>query len=190
MKSNPKGALMAKKKSPQFVKEPHDVRWTDVVQAMTAIGTLLITMIGFGFIYVQLEQTQHLLNSSTHAAIYGQTQVLDQLMIEKPFLRKYIYENCEPPENLEQRRMVLSTTDMFADFFEHVAQQRTNMPDNIWRPWLTYIRDVYKSSPAYREQFKDRGIWYEEEYKKLVTENNTPNATVKCAPDEVPGVNK
>jgi len=189
MGSNKKRTLVARK-SPQFVKEAHGVRWTDVVQAMTAIGTLLITTIGFCFIYVQMEQTQHILNSSTHAAIYGQTQVLDQLMIEKPFLRKYIYENCEPPEDLERRRIVLSTTDMFADFFEHVAQQRTNMPENIRRPWLSYIRDVYKSSPAYRDQFKDRGIWYEEEYKKLVTENNTPNAAVKCAPDEIASVNK
>lgn len=146
-------------------------KWTDKVQAITSLLTLFVTVFGFIFVYIQISQAKHALNGSTHTAIYAQMQGINQLFIEKPNLRKFFYDGYDFPKEAtqEDKEAILPVADMLEDFFEHVTQQKENLPDKIWPAWVKYMRDVYNNSPTMRRHIAKNADWYDPEYVALIT---------------------
>jgi len=146
-----------------------DVSWTDKAQAYSSILTLIVTVIGFSFVFFQIHQAQRSLNGSTHAAIYSQQHAINQLFVDHPELRKHFYENvpCRPAD--PNHEILLPVSDMVADFFEHLMQQRKNLPETIWPAWERYMKYVYVNSPVLREHFVNNGSWYDDEFVAVMT---------------------
>jgi hypothetical protein len=145
--------------------------WTDKVQAIGSVLTFFVTLFGFIFVYIQINQAKHALNGSTHTAIYAQMQSINQLFIEKPNLRKFFYDGYDFPKEATEKdkESVLPVADMLADFFEHVTQQKDNLPENVWPAWGKYMRYVYDNSPVMRRHFEKNADWYDPEYINFIT---------------------
>jgi hypothetical protein len=148
-----------------------EIKWTDKIQAICSLLTFIVTVSGFIFVYIQINQAKHALRGSTHAAIYAQVQTIDQLFVEKPHLRKFFYGDYDFPKDATEKdkEAVLSVADMMEDFFEHVTQQKENLPANKWPAWVKYMRSVYSTSPVMRRHLKENADWYDPDYVGLIT---------------------
>lgn len=153
-----------------------EVKWTDKVQAMCGVLTLVATIIGFIFLSIQITQAKHALQASAHTAIYAQIQTIDQIFVDKPSLRKFFYDNYDFPADAteKEKEAVVPVADVMQDFFEHVTLQRENLPENKWPLWLKYMRFVYDNSPVMRRHLKENAAMYDPEYVKLITAKETP----------------
>jgi len=150
------------------------VTWTDSTQAIAAVVTAIVTAIGFTLVYWQVVQTKRTLNSATHAAIYSQEQEINELFVANPECREYFYHGRECPPGQSDRLALLSITDMVADFFEHIVQQRNHLPKGIWPAWVAYMRSVYECSPLLREQLARNRTWYDSELLRLLGIGDAP----------------
>jgi len=142
--------------------------WTEVAQSIAAIVTALVTAVGFAFLYSQVAQAKRTLNSMTHAAIYSQEQSINELFVAHPEYRDYFYGSRECPPDDPARSALLSITDMIADFFEHIVQQRAHLPAGIWPAWVGYMRAIYATSPLLRSQLSKNRDWYDGELLDLL----------------------
>src|SRR5882762_6584645 len=71
------------------------IKWTEKAQAYSSILTLIVTILGFSFLYSQIRQARQSLNGSTHAAVYGQQHAIHQYFMDHPEFRKYFYDNID-----------------------------------------------------------------------------------------------
>jgi len=142
--------------------------WTDTVQAVAAVGTCIIAAVGFIFVYGQLAQAKRTLNSIAHAAIYSQTQAINELFVAHPDYRDYFYGGRECANDESIRPALLSIADVIIDSFEHILQQRAHLPRGIWPAWVRYMRSIFRTSPLLREQLTLNQEWYDEQLLDLL----------------------
>lgn len=154
--------------SPTETVKVDTVKWTEKVQAYSAVFTFFITLFGFLFVYFQVRNAKRYLNGFTHATVYTQQHTINQLFLDHPDLRKYFYENVECSIANTDRPEVLPLAEMIADFFEHLAQQQANLPHGIWPAWVRYMRHVYENSPILREHFENNNSWYDENFIEFI----------------------
>jgi len=148
-------------------RQDDNIKWTEEAQAYSSIATLIVTLLGFAFLYSQIKQARQSLNGSTHAAVYGQQHAIHQYFIDHSEFRKYFYDNVNCDD--QNRGTLLPVAEMFADFFEHLSQQQSNLPASIWPAWVRYMRNVYQNSPILREHFERNGLWYDTGFVDMIT---------------------
>jgi len=136
--------------------------WTDVAQAMGAIGALLVAIIGFFILIIQIRQLERAIRSDTHSSLYSQCFDTTKLFYLNAKFLPYVYENKDLSKDDPSFYELSVLVEIIADFFEHIALQKTNLPDEVWNHWNNYIRSIYKSCPLLREHFRKRAEWYSE----------------------------
>lgn len=136
--------------------------------------TLVVTASGLFWIARQLEQAQASLISSTSEHLYSRMHDIHKLFIEKPELRAYFYEGKEKPTAYDdpiRYAEVSQAAEMLCDFFHQVILELETVPaddrnykSEMYRDlaegWTSYIKDVYKRSPAFREHYRKNRSWY------------------------------
>jgi hypothetical protein len=135
-------------------------QWTDVLQAIGAIGSLLIAVIGFGILIFQIRQLERAIRGDTQSGLYAQTFEIMKFIADNPQIRPYFYDGKELRVGDESYNLVLTATEIVADFFEHVVQQKANLPDEVWQKWCVQIQRTYLSSPALREYYTTNKLAY------------------------------
>jgi hypothetical protein len=141
---------------------------TNSLQAMASIIAPIISLIGFTLIYLQIKELRKSTLGATHGALYTQQHSVHQFFIENPSFRPFFYSNQEISPNHTDYEKVMAIAEMIGDFFEHIYLQRINLPNDIWIGWRNYMLAIYQTSPALREHFGSKRMWYGEKVLKLL----------------------
>ncbi|HST69799.1 MAG TPA: hypothetical protein VLI94_09100 [Solirubrobacterales bacterium] len=95
------------------------------------------------------------------------TQV-DQALIDHPHLRAYFKGNVDPPPETEtegQRARAVAMT--MANVLDHVVEHRWKMKCRTRKAWLSYIDEVYKESPVFKDVLTENENWWPGLQKQL-----------------------
>jgi len=136
---------------------PH---WTDVLPAIGAVGSLLIAVIGFGILIYQIKQLERAIRGDTQSGLYDQTFEIMRFIADNPQIRPYFYEGKELRPGDESYDLIMTATEMVADFFEHVVLQKVNLPSEVWQKWCFQIQKTYSNSPTLREYYTTNKLAY------------------------------
>jgi hypothetical protein len=145
-----------------------DVKWTEVIEALVALGTLFVTVIGFLIVIRQIRQVERTIRGDTNANLCAQSIEILKEIGACPECYPYFYENKELPPDEPSRVRILCICEMTANYLDHVALQRDNLPPAVWKRWSLFIRDAVQGSPVLREHFAKYRDWYSDEVLRLV----------------------
>ncbi len=139
------------------------MRWTEIAQAIGSIVSGVVGLVGFMVVTYQLIQLKIAVRSETHARLYDQAQQVIGILVSRPELRPYFYDNKSIGPDNELHGIVMTYAEMTADYLEHIAVQKKTLPPEVWEKWVPYIRDRYKSSEVLRNYFSVHSAEYSDE---------------------------
>ncbi len=119
----------------------------------------LVSLIGLIYQSINLKQT---INSQIYQNFVANSLEIDRILIERPYLRKYVYYGEPIDENTENLDEILSFIELVTDISENIEVYEKYIPKSRKVGWLAFVKDV-KSTPAYEFYCKKHGSWYEEE---------------------------
>ena len=105
-----------------------DRPWTEVVEAVGSIGTLLVTAAGLFAVYVQIRKLQRSVWGETHGKLCDQSLDILKFLAEKPSAYPYFYLGKELPQDEPDRVFILYVSEAIANFLEHLVLQRKTSP--------------------------------------------------------------
>jgi len=138
-------------------------KWTDIMQALVGIGTLLVTIAGFLFVIRQVKQIERTIRSDTNASLCAQSIDILSEMAKCPEGYSCFYDNAPLPSDNKLRVEVLCICEMIANYLDHVALQHDNLPKPVWERWSCFIRDTLAGSQVIQEHFRKYRNWYSQE---------------------------
>ena len=138
-------------------------KWTDVVQALAALGGLLVTLGGFLFVIRQVMLIERTIRKDTNTSLCAQSIEILKEMAKCPQCYACFYDNAPLPEDEKVRVEVLCICEMIANYLDNVALQRDNLPEPLWERWSCFIRDTLVGSQVIQEHFRKFRNWYSPE---------------------------
>lgn len=146
--------------------------WTDVVQAICSLGALIVAVVGFVALIFQVRQLERAIRGDTHSKLYEQGLATVQLVFEAPNLWPYVYEGKETAPGDPDYFQLCALVEIIADFHEHIALQKPNLPPAVWQRWRDYLRETTRTCPTLRDHYRRRAPWYLQEILGLVSEGD------------------
>lgn len=150
--------------------------WSDWLTSLVSWGALassLVAIAGFLFVQRQVRQSERSLLGSTSQFCYQSMSALLMVLIDKPHLRPYLYENRPlppPDEDGELRQQVLALAAHYADFFDALLLQDLlgNVPVHEYiSVWKGFIQDMLTRNAVIRQYCVDHPTWYSPELLAL-----------------------
>jgi hypothetical protein len=151
-------------------------QWTDVLQGIGAIGSVLIAVIGFGILIYQIKQLERAIRGDTQSGLYTQSFEILRFLADNPEIRPYLYEGKVLKMDDASYNLVMSATEIVADFFEHVVLQKPNLPANVWEKWAIQIVNTYSNSPTLQQHYASNKAAYCEDLLTLCGAANNLNS--------------
>lgn len=151
--------MWLKKRKPSF--------WTvcrgGIVNTLSIIGTLIsiISLLAVLFQSIILKKT---IDNQIYSSFISNSVELDKMLIEHPYIRKYVYDN-EPvtyeTENLEQ---IMSAVELAIDITENIEVYSKYIPKSRRQGWLKFVTDI-KKTYAYTFYMERYGEWFKNDNK-------------------------
>ena len=154
--------------------------WTQTAQGVGAIGGLVITFVGFAFVFHQIRQIERSIRSDTYSKIFSQAFEVAKLLAERPALRPYFYDNVDPPLGSSDIGELNAIAEIVADLLEHITYQRNNLPRESWVKWVNFIQSMYRTSPVLRSFLERNSSWYIQEFRDLLPTVPTSEERSNC----------
>ena len=130
----------------------------DLFDILTLVISL-VSLIGLIYQSINLKQT---INSQIYQNFVANNLEIDRILIERPYLRKYVYYGEPVDENTENLDEILSFIEFVIDISENIELYKNYIPKSRKSGWLSFVKDI-KSTPAYEFYCKKHGEWYKEE---------------------------
>lgn len=146
---------------------PH---WADVTMAIAAVGSLLVTAIGFFVLYLQIKKLRDAIWGDTHGRLCDQSLALLRFLAEKPETYDYFYSGKDLEKDNPERIFILYASEALVNFLEHLVLQRQNLPTKQWAAWHRFICSTYNGSPVVRTFIKEHRDWYSGELTAIADE--------------------
>lgn len=138
---------------------------------LLSIITNIVTILGFPLLICSILLLVRQMRIQAYQAIYDSISGIDQFFVENPDLREYLYGDKALPEDPKDRERVIAAADMLITFFEHVLAQKKGFSPKVWNGFREYMCDAYNSSPALQYFLEQKGYWYSDELKLVLTKN-------------------
>jgi hypothetical protein len=161
-----------------------DLRYKLVTLAIS-VTSLLISITGFILIIrsINLNQQQVSINTeqlrlntsqaarlekyqraSVQNSIVSHVNTLNQVFMDKPYLRPYFYEDKPIDEKDARYLEVSATAEMMLDVFDLISGQNRYFPEYWESPeaWDEWIMDMFSTSPILRDTYDKYSHWYDE----------------------------
>lgn len=142
--------------------------WTDSVQAITAVGTLLAT--GFGFVYVvrQIRLVRRSLLAQGNTGLSEQSLTIMSFIAEHPATYDYLYNNKRLTDGDRHRVQVLCLCEMVANYCDMTVAVLPDLDPTVAERWRRFITDTLSCSPTLREHLQQRRLWYSDDLLALL----------------------
>jgi len=118
--------------------------------------------VGLITIILMIRQTRQLdetLKSQVYQGLIDNSLKIDQLLIERPEYRKYIYENEKFPQNKQNTDELMGVLDFVVDVVDNIKIQEKFIPKKALVGWRLFVQDVLKQ-PAIKYYMEQKGYWY------------------------------
>jgi hypothetical protein len=161
-----------------------DLRYK-LVTLIISVTSLFISITGFILILrsINLNQqqvsinTDHLRLNTSQAArlekyqranvqnsIFGHVNTLNQVFMDKPYLRPYFYGGKAIDEKDARYLEVSALAEMMIDVFDLISGQNRYFPEYWESPeaWDEWIIDMFSNSPILRDTYDKYSHWYDE----------------------------
>ena len=143
-------------------------KWTEIVEAISAAGSFLVTIVGFIFVLRQLRQVDQSIRGDTNASLCQQSLEILNAMMSRKGCYKFFYDGISLANDDPDREEILLLTEMIVNYLDLVALQKDNMPSNVWPRWKNFISDTIESSPVVTEHLTKFAFWYSEELNLIL----------------------
>jgi hypothetical protein len=155
-----------------------EINWS-ALQGICAILSIVITLLGYIFLFRQITQTNKGIQHSSGVAIYSISSEFYKFLADNSKLRPYFYNNKEVIENDNDQDKLLAMCEYLADFFEFVIIESKGLDPRIFESWKDYMSVIYKNSPVFRFYLSKYKSNYTPEllavFKNLITNHNDGN---------------
>lgn len=118
----------------------------------------LVSLVGLLYQTINLKQT---INNQIYQSFVANSLEIDRILIERPYLRKYVYYGEPIDENTENIDEIMSFIELIIDVSENIEVYKKFLPKSRKEGWLQFVNDV-KSTPAYKYYWEKHGSWYKE----------------------------
>lgn len=146
-------------------------RWAKRAYQATIL-TSLTTIAGLLLVWMQLRANGEALHASTIEQIYSRMHDVNGQFVQHPEWRPYFYEGLaihEPNELIAKlglnedlvRAQIPPLAEMMCDFFAQALLELKNLPPAAYAGWQSYIKEIYKRSPAMRDYYHQNIEWYQ-----------------------------
>jgi hypothetical protein len=129
---------------------------------------VIVTLVGFLLLRHQIKQVDLAARGETHGYLYTHQHSITRFFIDNPMLRPLFYDNEEVSAQLGYAS-IRAVTEMVADFCEHIYLQLPNLPADVGKGWVAYLRRLYASSPSLRLHLRENGAWYSDDFIILLS---------------------
>lgn len=157
-----------------------DSSCTDWVSAVGAFGSLLSAIaVVFSLVFLgrQVSHLRRTLEITSYHQVQNLMIDIDQFFINDITLWKYFRENCEPSTadedgpNGDKLKLV---AELLLDHFDNVFHQRDLLPKETYDGFVSFMREIYSSSPVFREFINKRKAenqpWYNSQFLRIFGE--------------------
>ena len=139
--------------------------WAEAVQAVVAF-------LGFIILWWQINGLKKAVHSETQAKLYDHYTNVVALILERPYLRPYLYKDDPVPgeseEAAKRRREVETMCEIMAGLLEHGLLQKDNLPTKAWRQcWESFISARVNESQPLCHFVKRNEQWYVKLFRDL-----------------------
>lgn len=125
------------------------------------IATLSISVASLVGVIYQSINLQQTINSQIYQNLVSNELEIDRILVEKPYLRKYVYYGEPVDENTENLEEIMSFLELIIDIFENIQIYQRYLPKSRREGWLNFVRDI-QQTPVYAFYMKRHGHWYKE----------------------------
>ena len=125
---------------------------TQVITALTAIFAVL-------FIVRQMHQLDESLRSQVYQGLIDNSLKIDELLMEKPEFRKYVYGEQEIDETTPDIDRIMSVMEFMVDVVDNIKAQEAFIPKAEKPGWKHFTEDVLHS-PAAEYFMQKHGLWF------------------------------
>lgn len=141
--------------------------WTQV-QAWTGIAALIITIVGFWFVFRQIALVRRTLNAQANAVLSEQSLSILQFIAANPETYDYLY-NSKPLTSGDPNAVaVRCLCEMVANYSDMVVAMMPDLHQDVAKRWERFITDSLSCSPALRDHFREHRLWYSDDVLKLL----------------------
>lgn len=138
------------------------------------IITIIISIAGLLGVIYQSMNLRATINSQIYQNFVANSLEIDRILIEYPYLRKYVYGEESVTEETENLDQIMSFIELVNDITENIEIYKKYIPASRRKGWMAYVEDV-KGTSAYHFYMRRYGDWYavEEHQKNDKKEENT-----------------
>ncbi len=126
--------------------------WFDIITTIIS----LVSLMGLIYQSINLKQT---INSQIYQNFVSNSLEIDRILIERPYLRKYVYYGEPIDETTENLDEILSLVELIIDVSENIEVYKKYIPKSRKQGWMTFVNDI-KSTPAYAFYCQKHSLWY------------------------------
>jgi hypothetical protein len=141
------------------------------IQAWASVATAAFALLGLGLVVWQVWQARITIQGNSNARLMGESLNILRFLADHPENYEYFYNGEAPPE--AQSATLKCVAEMFANYMEHVAQQRETMPKSEQDYWAKFVRETYARSPVIQKHLREFKDWCDPRLHRLV-EGVTP----------------
>ena len=138
----------------------------NIVASLTAIVAIL-------FVIKQTRQLDNTLQSQVYQGLIDNSLKIDELLMEHPEYRKYVYGNEPINENTPDIDKIISVMEFMTDIADHVLTQEEFIPKSERIGWRIFAEEIL-SSPAARYFLEEHGTWYSGKIPDTIDKQEKP----------------
>ncbi|MBQ9945078.1 MAG: hypothetical protein IJO68_00965 [Clostridia bacterium] len=120
----------------------------------------VVSLISLVILIYQSINLKDTISSQIYQNFVANSLEIDRILIERPYLRKYVYYGDEVDDNTENIDEIMSFMELIVDITENVEVYKKYIPRSRKKGWLRFVYDV-KHTPAYEYYMKKHQLWYE-----------------------------
>jgi hypothetical protein len=129
----------------------------------------------FLFVGYQLWQARRNIRGATEHTLYVHYTEICKLLIGKPHLRPYFYENktmlLQDSNNPHLREEIDMMSEAILGLIEHSALHERNLPSDTWNNcWMPHAHEHLDKSKEMRDFFAPNRVWYTATLRRVIDE--------------------
>jgi uncharacterized protein len=131
----------------------------EIVSLITQAVTAFAAVVALFLVIKQMRQLDDTLRSQVYQGLIDNSLKIDELLIEKPEFRKYVYGEEKIDENTPGIDQIMSVMEFVVDVMDNVKAQEEFIPKEEKIGWKQFSQEVLRS-PAALFFMQKHGLWY------------------------------
>lgn len=133
----------------------------ETLQLILNIVTIPVAIVTVFLLLKQAKQLDETLKSQVYQGLIDNSLKIDQLMIENPEYRKYIYDHEPIPEEAKDLEKLWGILDFALDVVDNVKAQERFIPKPFLPGWRAFAALVLEQPATKYYMERKYGFWFE-----------------------------